>query len=92
MLTLTENAQSAIKSITTEAGLPDTGGVRIAVTDQGGELQMELAPEPQSGDEIIEDEGARVFTSEEASQMLDGQELDAGPTPEGTGFTLRQQA
>lgn len=90
MLTLTENAQTAIKSITSEADLPDSGGVRIAVTDDS-QLQMELAPEPQSGDDVVEAEGARVFTSEEATEMLDGQELDAGETPEGTGFTLRQQ-
>lgn len=90
MLTLTENAQTAIKSITSEAGLPDTGGVRIAVTEES-QLQMELAPEPHSGDDVVEAEGARVFTSEQATEMLDGQELDAGETPEGTGFTLRQQ-
>lgn len=91
MLTLTENAQSAIKAITTEADLPETGGVRIAVTEEGSQLHLELASEPQSGDEVVEAEGARVFTSEEATQMLDGQELDAGQTAEGTGFTLRQQ-
>ncbi|MGC0273729.1 HesB/IscA family protein [Pseudactinotalea sp. Z1739] len=91
MLTLTENAQSAIKAITAEADLPETGGVRIAVTEEGSQLHLELAPEPQSGDEVVEAEGARVFTSEEATQMLDGQELDAGQTEEGTGFTLRQQ-
>src|SRR5690625_5000759 len=91
VLTLTQNAQSAIKAITTEAGLPESGGVRIAVTDEGSQLQMELAPEPQAGDDVIESEGARAFTSETATEMLGGQGLDAGETPQGTGLTLPQQ-
>ena len=46
MLTLTENAQTAIKTLTSEAGLPEDGGVRIAMADGGSELQMALSPEP----------------------------------------------
>ena len=38
MLTLTDTAQTAIKAITTEAGLPDSGGVRIAMAKNGSEL------------------------------------------------------
>ena len=38
MLTLTDTAQTAIKTITTEAGLPDSGGVRIAMAKNGSEL------------------------------------------------------
>jgi iron-sulfur cluster assembly protein len=91
MLTLTDNAQTAIKTITEQAGLPETGGVRIAMADGGGELQMTLAPEPTDGDNVIEGEGARVFVPDDTSTMLDTQELDAAQTPEGTGFTLRQQ-
>ena len=91
MLTLTDDAQTAIKAITTDAGLPETGGVRIAVAEGGNELQMQLVPEPAAGDEVIETEGARVFASSDASELLAEQVLDAGQTPEGTGFSLRPQ-
>ena len=91
MLTLTDDAQTAIKTIATDAGLPETGGVRIAVAEGGTELQMQLVPEPAAGDEVIEAEGARVFTSADASELLAEQELDAGQTAEGTGFSLRPQ-
>ena len=91
MLTLTENAQTAIKTLTSEAGLPEDGGVRIAMADGGSELQMALSPEPAAGDQVIDTDGARVFVAEETAPMLDAQELDATETEQGTGFSLRQQ-
>lgn len=91
MLTLTENAQTAIKTLTSEAGLPEDGGVRIAMADGGSELQMALSPEPAAGDQVIDTDGARVFVAEETAPMLDAQELDATETDQGTGFSLRQQ-
>ena len=87
-----ENAQTAIKSITDQAEIPDAGGVRIAMTDSGTELQMTIADQPETGDEVIEAGGARVFVPEETSTMLESQELDASQGPEGAGFSLRQQA
>ena len=92
MLTLTENAQDAIKSITEQAEMPDAGGVRIAMTESGTELQMTLAEQPESGDEVVEAGGARIFVPEETSTMLESQELDASQNAEGVGFSLRQQS
>jgi iron-sulfur cluster assembly protein len=91
MLTLTENAQSAIKTIASESGLPEEGGVRISMAENGSELQMALAPEPAAGDDVIENAGARVFVPTETAALLAEQELDAATTEQGTGFTLRQQ-
>ncbi|SEE88142.1 HesB/IscA family protein [Ruania alba] len=91
MLTLTENAQTAIKSITEQAGLPAEGGVRIAMAESGTELQMSLVPEPAESDQVIENEGARVFVAPETSELLDTQQLDASQTEEGTGFSLAAQ-
>ncbi len=92
MLTVTETAQTAIKSISEQAGLPATGGVRIAMSDGGTDVQMALAPEPVDGDQVVENEGARVFLPNETAVLLETQELDAAQTPEGTGFTLRAQS
>ncbi|MBK5250459.1 MAG: hypothetical protein JJE50_13695 [Actinomycetales bacterium] len=91
MLTLTENAQVAIRTIASEAGLPDSGGVRITMADAGDQFEMSLAPEPALSDAVIEADGARVFVPEDTATLLAEQELDAGLTPDGTGFSLRQQ-
>lgn len=91
MLNVTETAQTAISSIAEQAELPPTGGVRIAMSDGGTDVQMSLVPEPVEGDEVVEAPGARVFMPSETALLLERQELDAAPTPEGTGFTLRAQ-
>ena len=91
MLTVTDTAQTAIRSLSEQAGLPDTGGVRLAMDGQEGGIQMSLAPEPAVGDQVVEDEGARVFMPVETATLLETQQLDAAPTPEGASFTLREQ-
>lgn len=91
MLTVTETAQAAIRSLSEQAGLPATGGVRLAMDETGSGVQMSLAPEPQEGDQVVDDAGARVFMPAETATLLETQQLDAAPTPEGTGFTLRAQ-
>ena len=93
MLTLTENARTAVQDIATRAGLPQEGGLRIAESDQQvGNFEISLVPEPLAGDEVIEAEGARVFVEPATSQILADQQLDATASPEGTGFLLAPQA
>jgi iron-sulfur cluster assembly protein len=91
MLTVTENAQTAIRSLSEQAGLPASGGVRLAMDENQGGVQLSLAPEPSDGDQVVEDAGARVFMPAETAALLDAQQLDAAATPDGTGFTLRSQ-
>lgn len=85
MLTLTEEATTAVKTIT--AQFPDAaqGGVRI----QGAgspESQFALsvvdAPEPQ--DAVVENAGARVFLDAAAAAVLDDRILDAQIDPAGS--------
>lgn len=90
-LVLTENAQAAVKGLTVQAGLPDGGGVRIALAPEQNQLELSLVPGPEAGDEVVEADEAKVFVSEETSPLLDGQTLDAGQTPEGVGFSLHPQ-
>ncbi len=92
MLTMTDTAQTAIRSLSEQAGLPETGGVRLAMDEGQSGLQMSLAPQPEDGDQVVEDAGARVFMPTETATLLETQELDAAATPEGTGFSLRAQA
>lgn len=91
MLTLTQSAKLAIEGITVEAGLPATGGVRIVPAGTTHQVELTLAPQPEAGDRIIEDDGARVFVSETCTLLLAEHTLDAAETPDGIGFSLRAQ-
>ena len=93
MLALTDNARHAVQDIATRAGLPEEGGLRIAESAaQAGSFELSLVPAPVDGDEIIEEDGARVFVEPTTATILADQQLDAAPSPEGTGFLLAPQA
>ncbi|MEE6273554.1 adhesin [Georgenia wangjunii] len=91
MLTLTETAKSAIVGITAQAGLPETGGVRIALAQESDQIELSLVPEPEAGDDVIDAEGARVFVQDAASPVLADHTLDAAESAEGIGFALVAQ-
>ncbi|MEE6281905.1 hypothetical protein [Georgenia sp. MJ170] len=90
MLTLTSSAKAAITEITSESGLPESGGVRISMTSDNEQIEMALSPRPESGDEIIDDDGARVFVDGVASPVLAQHTLDAQNGPDGVGFALQR--
>jgi iron-sulfur cluster assembly protein len=80
MLTLTGDAVSAIRDITTQPGLPDHTGLRIAAAAaQNGAPAFEIAvaSAPQPMDDVVESEGARVFLDPDASAALGDKALDA---------------
>jgi iron-sulfur cluster assembly protein len=93
MLTLTDNAVTAIRSLTSRPELPEEAGLRImAGEDQQSTLQLSLAPNPLVGDEVVESEGARVFMEPGAAQVLDGKALDAQVDNDGgVAFTIADQ-
>jgi len=78
VLTLTENASTVVKTITDQTTQSDDAGLRISQdgTDTGA-LAVTPADAPQPGDRVLEDEGARVFLDEPASDTLDDKVLDA---------------
>ncbi len=90
MLHLTDNAKAAISGITSQSGLPETGGVRITLTPDADQVELSLSPEPESSDQVIDEDGARVFVEEAATPLLDQHTLDAEAGPEGIGFALRK--
>ncbi len=92
MLTLTENATTAVKNLA--AQIPaDTGGLRIseaAAPETGYALTLATAPEPD--DTVVENEGARVFVDPVATIQLDDRVLDARVAEDGSvGFALAQR-
>lgn len=92
MLTLTENAASAVEDLTTQAGLPASGGLRIAESpDQIGSFELALVTEPAPGDDIVTEGAAHVFIAPETSTTLADQQLDVEAAAGGAGFTLSPQ-
>ncbi|TFV81480.1 Fe-S cluster assembly protein HesB [Microbacterium sp. dk485] len=84
MLTLTEQATTAVKTITSQ--FPDVadGGVRIeGAGTPDSQFQLTVVPGPQPADAVVESEGARVFLDSDAALVLDDRVLDAQPDGEG---------
>ncbi|MDQ1131112.1 Fe-S cluster assembly protein HesB [Microbacterium sp. SORGH_AS_0888] len=76
MLTLTENAATAVTSIT--AQIPaDGGGLRIRDTGAQTGFELSLVERPEPSDTVVETDGARVFVAEDATVALDDRVLDA---------------
>ncbi|MDO9454820.1 Fe-S cluster assembly protein HesB [Nocardioides sp.] len=92
MLTLTENASTIVRDITTQPGYPDSAGLRI--TTDGDPSSFAIAPaeaaEPQ--DHVVEQAGATVFLDERAAELLDDKVLDAAVDDQGqVEFALAHQ-
>ena len=75
MLTLTDHAQTAVRTLTQDPQAPESAGLRITPGNEG--LELMLVAEPVPGDALIDDGGARVFVEPQAAQLLDEQTLDA---------------
>ncbi|MCR2784129.1 MULTISPECIES: Fe-S cluster assembly protein HesB [unclassified Microbacterium] len=93
MLTLTENAASAVKTLTSQIPTED-GGLRIREADQAeAGFELALAPSPEPDDAVIETGGARVFVEQAATVPLDDRVLDAQVGEDGSlSFALGVRA
>ena len=90
MLQLTENATTIVRSISEQA---QGAGLRLAANaEPDGALSAALVPEPEGADQVIEQEGARVFLDQGAAAELDDKVLDAGMDDSGNvQFGISQQ-
>ena len=93
MLTLTDSAVTAIRTLTSQPELPEDSGLRIMARDDAApSFQVTLAENPVAGDQVIETDGARVFLEANAAAALDDKALDAQVNEEGTvAFTVALQ-
>ncbi|PVE76147.1 Fe-S cluster assembly protein HesB [Microbacterium testaceum] len=83
MLTLTEEATTAVKTIT--AQIPDApqGGVRIeGAGSPESQFALSVVDAPEPSDTVVESAGARVFLDGDAAAVLDDRVLDAQIDPE----------
>ncbi|GAA1943168.1 Fe-S cluster assembly protein HesB [Microbacterium aquimaris] len=94
MLTLTENAATAVKTIIAQLPEADQGGVRIRDTgSQESGFELAVASAPETGDQVVEDHGARVFLDDGANTALDDRVLDAEMNQDGSvRFAIASQS
>ena len=94
MLTLTENASTVVKTIVGQSveqpNDQDTAGLRISQdAPDSPALHVITTEAPQPGDQVLEEDGARVFLEETAAETLDDKVLDAQVDESGgVQFTL----
>lgn len=93
MLTLTENAATAVKGIMAQNAGADEAGLRIAGADDPRAGFALTVATPQATDEVVETSGARVFLDPTASAALTDRVLDATVDDQGgVRFELAEQA
>ena len=84
MLTLTEEATTAVKTITAQFPEAAAGGVRIeGAGSPDSQFRLSVVDAPVSGDAVVENAGARVFLDTDAAAVLDDRVLDAQIDPQG---------
>jgi iron-sulfur cluster assembly protein len=94
LLALTDNAVEAVKAIVSSSDKdPETGGLRMVAGPEATQANFHLsvAALPAEDDEVIEEQGARVFLDTEAAALLDDKVLDASVGQSQVAFTIADQ-
>ena len=93
MLTLTSAATEAVHSLMEITEMPVGAGIRIApagLSEGHAELSIGLAESPEASDDVVEQEGARVFVGTEVAPLLDDKLLDASVEDGRVTFAVRE--
>lgn len=78
MLTLTDTASTVVKEFVVRAGEAESGGLRIdAPSPQSTDFTVAITAAPEPDDQVVEQDGARVFLAEPATIALADKTLDA---------------
>lgn len=90
MLTMTDNAVLVIRDLAAQQDVLSDGGVRIAADMTAGSLTVEMVDAPAEGDQVVDNQGARIFLDSDAAELLGDASVDASVDDEGViqfGFT-----
>jgi iron-sulfur cluster assembly protein len=94
MLTLTETASTVVKAIIEQSPDAEHAGLRINSegTDANAELGVAVVEAPDDRDQVLEQDGARVFLDDGARIALADKVLDAQVGSDGSvSFAIGQQ-
>ncbi len=95
MLALTDSAVQAVKDMVSSVEeVPASGGLRVIADRDGNQatFRLDVVALPAESDEVIEEQGARVFLDQEASSLLDDKVLDASLEQNQVAFMLADQS
>ncbi|MFL5923736.1 MAG: iron-sulfur cluster biosynthesis family protein [Gaiellaceae bacterium] len=95
LLALTDNAVEAVKNIVSSSSEEETetSGLRVVAEREGAQasFQLSVVQLPAEDDEVVEEQGARVFLEPEAASLLDDKVLDASLEQNQVAFTIGDQ-
>ena len=94
LLALTDNAVEAVREIVSSSDeASETGGLRMVAERAGTQanFQLSVVPLPAEDDEVIDEQGARVFLEPDAASLLDDKVLDASVEQDQVAFTIADQ-
>ncbi|MGH2734326.1 MAG: hypothetical protein ACRDKZ_02000, partial [Actinomycetota bacterium] len=93
VLTVTDQASTAIKGLIEQSEVPD-GGLRIFAEPLEGDqasLELALTPSPGPGDEVMDSQGALIYLETNAAAFLTDKVLDAALEGDGVRFSINEQ-
>jgi iron-sulfur cluster assembly protein len=91
LLALTDHAVEAVKDIVSSSGeASETSGLRVVAERAGlqASFQLSVVALPAEDDEVIEEQGARVFLEPDAASLLEDKVLDASGEQNQVAFTI----
>jgi len=91
MVTLTETAISEVKKFIDAENAGPEAGLRIRVVPggcSGFSYSMQIEDGPRPGDEVLNNEGLKVFIDMFSRQYLEGVQVDYVSSVMGSGFTF----
>jgi iron-sulfur cluster assembly protein len=94
LLALTDNAVQVVKEILSSSDeVSETAGLRMVAERAGTQanFHLDVVPLPAEDDQVIEEQGARVFLEAEAASLLDDKVLDASVDQNQVAFTITDQ-
>jgi iron-sulfur cluster assembly protein len=94
LLALTDNAVEAVRDIVSSSDeASETSGLRMVAEQEGmqANFQLSVVPLPAEDDEVIDEQGARIFLEPKAASLLDDKVLDASVEQDQVAFTIADQ-
>jgi len=95
LLALTDNAVEAVEQIVSSSDVDsEIRGMRVVAERAGTDtyFHLSIVPLPAEDDEVIEEDGARIFLDPEAASLLDDKVLDVSVEQNQLAFTIGNQS